>query len=599
MTVNAWPVRIFDEGKPNGGGSGLLIDRDLVLTCAHVVDEMNSPTVRFPARRTVGDVPAVAEISEQWRSGSGDRADVAVLRLARTVPVEPAKFAARNILDTKLHDLVAIGFPIAAGELGRIARVTATAARLLLHGEWVQLESETAFGPSIGKGYSGGAVALRSTLEVVGIITAADRAERLGLMLPLTKLVEYRQDLDDLLPLGPIAPDGHRALRALLTDISLTDPASVYRIAMEDPLLELPYSQVLPDRDRAYGLARYIAEGLFLSDPDGMKVRSALAQLCYEVAKEIDDAQLSKSLRDWVSRHIGGAVMRSTGPSSPTSTPFRVSVLVDHSGAGAQEMLLSVVIHPSGGLADYVFNERVSTNRIQSTVQDLLPIIINERIPLNKELTVEFILPRGWLSKPVDEWTLGRRSQVRVGWRHPVVVRDLARFRQNYNDRELGRRWAGLTGTIEGAEVVHWVRCRDAVSAGQMAASLAASAKLAMLALTYPPVRIESNPVMKAGFDSGVPVMLWRRIPCQNHKQGDQVISCDGDLFQHSISAELANFLARSSIGELPELIRQLRVAAGETQENESHFGRALTLLWDQPEQPTRSARLALAVRGE
>jgi hypothetical protein len=422
------------------------------------------------------------------------------------------------------------------------------------------------------------------------MIVAADRVERLALMLPLSKLLEYREDLRDLVPLGPIGPDGHRTLRALLAGVSLTDPESVYQIAVGNPLLELPTSDILPDRDRAYGLARHIAEGLLPKGSD--EALSALARLCYQVASEVSDPEVSKSLRDWVGQHVGG-VANSTPASWATKTSFRVSVRLDHSGEGAQKMLLRVVIHQPGGLATDLFNQRISANQVQSTVEDLLPRIINEHVPPNAELAVEFVLPRGWLSKPVDEWTLGR-SKIQVGWEHPVVVRDLARSKQNTHERQLARRWTELTATAVDAMAVYWVRCRDAVTERQLAASLAATARRGVLALVNPPVRVGSNPVLKAGLDSGIPVMLWRRIPCQDHVQNLDVTPCQGDMFQRDISAELA----KSPIGELPELIRQLRVAAEVAHENEAHVGKALTLLWDPPELPTHAtAPLALASR--
>jgi hypothetical protein len=599
MAANEWPARVFDEGAPTGGASGLLIDQQTVLTCAHVVDMMKHPRVSFPARRELGSLPVVAEISKQWRRGGDNSADVAVLRLAQPVPIRPARFASRNALSFALQDLVVIGFPIAAGEGGRIASVTATTAQMLLQGEWVQLESLKEFGPNVGKGYSGGAVALRSTLEVVGIVTAADKVERLGLMLPLTKLVEYRADLLDLLPLGPIDPSGHRMLRALLTGLPVTNAAWVYRCAVGDELLpDLPDSGRLSDRDTAYGIARYIAEELLFDDQEGSAVRSALARLCHQLADETADPVLTDSLRDWAGKHSTRTVRYGQySPPQPKVTS-RVSVQVRRSAAGAQSMLLEVSVQSAGGREEHVVSERVKTSQVQNAVQELLPRVINDHIPSGGSVMVEFVLPRGWLSRPVEEWTLGHRGAVQIGWRHPVVVRDLARFEIRHNDRELGRRWATLIDPAADAAVVYWVRCRDIAMSRQIAASLALDSQRAILALVNPPAPVASDHVLRAGFDSGMPAMLWRRSRCQDHEDADSPVPCEGERFESDISAELTGFLAQTPIYELPELVRRLRVTAGECPDHQPHHGRGLTLMWDPPEPANRASRLALANTG-
>jgi hypothetical protein len=594
MQGSEWPVRVFDAGKPSGGGSGILIDPQQVLTCAHVVDTMANPMVRFPARPDLGDFRVTAEVAELWRSRSEERADLAVLKLPRRVPIRPAQFAARRLLDVGLHDLVAIGFPQTADERGRIARVTATTTRMLIQGEWMQLESLKEFGPTVGKGYSGGAVALRSTLEVVGMITAADKVDRLGLMLPLTKLVEYREDLVDLLPLGPVEPEGHRQLRKLLAGVSLKDADGSYRHAVRDDLLPcLPDVSSLPERDLAYVVARHIAEELFLDDCHNT-VRMALARLCRQVADEVADWRLSESLRAWASRHGYQRTESSAHAVSqqPPRPAHRVSVQVERSGAGAQRMLLRMAVQPSGGYALYLPVKAVSAGRVQATVEELLPGVINDHVPPDSPLIVEFIVPRGWLSKPVDEWTLGRHSLVQIGWRHPVVVRDLARSK----DREQSVRWANMIQPQACSDVVHWVRCQDETTAAQLTASLARQSQRAVLALANPPTPPTRSSTLRAGFESGIPAILWHRIPCRDHDAPEHgTAPCEGRRFEMDITAELNEFLTHSWIFELPDLIQRLRATAGETSAAQPHCGRALTLLWDPPEQLTPPPLLALA----
>ncbi|MGX4657829.1 VMAP-C domain-containing protein [Micromonospora sp. SCSIO 07396] len=582
MPENDWPVRVFDEKRPNGGGSGLLIDTRRVLTCAHVVEGMARPTVAFPARPDLDDLPATAEIAKRWERGD-DTGDLAVLTLPSEVPIRPARFAPHHMLDLGLRDLVAIGFPATADGRGRVASVTATTSQYLLQGEWMQLESAREFGPNVGKGYSGGAVALRSTLEVVGMITAADRADRLGLMLPLPKLVEYHEGLADLMPLGPISADGHRALRALLSGRLLANPDAAYRHAVDDVLIPLPPDS--PNRDLAYAVARYIAEELFLDD-SGETVRAALARLCLRVADEVSDRHTVVGLRSWVAQHCGQQAA-DRRPQDRLLSPQRVSVRLSRSGAGANSRLLEVAVRRDGEQPDCVVSERVPSGRVQNRVQDLLPTVIDEHVPPESALIVEFVLPRMWLSKPVDEWTLGRRGTVRIGWRHPVVVRDLARVR----DRELSLRWARMAASASAA-AVHWVSCRDATTDQQIAAALAEHSDRVVLALASPPTPIGTSPVLRAGFDSGMPAILWPRVACQQH---DESAPCHGQRFEAAVSERLTTFLAHAAIRDLPELVRRLRAAAGQVPDAELHCGRALTLLWDPPEQVVPPFRLAMA----
>jgi hypothetical protein len=597
MPTNEWPARVFDRDHPADGGTGLLIDHQRVLTCAHVVDRMAHPTVRFPARPDLGEIPAVAHIPSRWRCGD-DAADVAVLHLDRPVPLRPARFAPLHTLDSGLHDLVAIGFPRNTDERGRIAPVAATTSHFLLQGEWIQLESTTAFGPSVGKGYSGSAVVLRSTSEVVGIVTAADRGERLGLMLPLAKLVEHCEDLADLLPLGPIGPRGHRELRALLIDMPLANAHHSYQIAIQNDLFPaLPVTSPRAAGHDAYAVACHIADGLFLDDPKGHTIRQCLARLCHHLASEIADHEIGEALRSWADRY--GLPETASRPTRSSASNFRLVVRIARSGADTQTMLLDVMVHAPSGTTDRVHQARTSAPGIRGAVEDLLPQVISAHVPPDAGLMVEFVLPRTWLSKPVDEWTLGRRGTVRVGWRHPVVVRDLAQFEHRTDQREAQRRWATLRAAAPGEDLVYWVRCGDRPTARHIAASLASELHRVVLALTNPPERLMSNAALRAGFDNGIPLMLWRRLPCADHGCDDSDGVCDGQRFETALAEEIERFLTSSPASELPEMVRQLRTAAARCGDEERHCGRALTLLWNPPEPPPRIPRLGLTELGE
>src|SRR5262249_40577140 len=157
----------------------------------------------------------------------------------------------------------------------------------------------------------------------------------------------------------------------------------------------------------------------------------------------------------------------------------------------------------------------------------------DDNVPPQDELTVEFVLPRAWLSDPVDEWRLrepgtGRPSSVQLGWRHPVVVRDQARFARGTRDWELGRRWERLSEPPAGMRVTHWVSCRDTPSVEQVSRTLAGSSQ-ALLALAQPPCSA-SGDLLNAGLDNGIPVMLWRRAPCEDREHRRIAKRCPGAL---------------------------------------------------------------------
>jgi len=537
-----WPVRV-------AGGSGFLVDGERVLTAAHVVDGTGPVTVRFPARPDLGDVPATVEFTGAWRRGGHPHGDVAVLRLDRPVDVVPARFAAEGALDLP-HGLVVIGFPASADGYERIAAVHALAPWYLVDGEWTQLRSDEAFGPVVGRGYSGAAVTLRATGEVIGMVTAADRQDRIGHMLSTARLRAHWGPIADLLPLGPVPPGEHRALRTVLRDVPVADARDAARRATgaDDPE---PDGALLAAARSAYDVAAYLAQGL-VADP--------------------------RRARDLVARFTAAL----TAPPRPPAD-VTVCVQVSRSGAGPRKVLLGVRLFAGGEPLAEICHEVVTVTRLRARVEELLPRAIDERVPPQCRVAVEFVLPRAWLSLPVDTWAAEPGGSVQLGWRHPVTVRDLARYQRTAPDREHDRRWAHLRAG--GDDVVHWVDCRDAVEAARLAAALAVCGERAVLALAARPDPVERHPALRAGFDSGMPVMLWRRAACPQHG-GDG--ECPGQHFRSRLSDRIA---ALPRLTELPELTRLFRAQAGPD-------GDQLTLLWEPPVPRDRAPALGLASGG-
>ncbi|MBT2508598.1 trypsin-like peptidase domain-containing protein [Streptomyces sp. ISL-98] len=174
------------DGTPVG--AGLLVTRDLVLTCAHVVsDALGRPrdepvatgtavTVGFPLVRPVGDAAdSPAALVEHWIPTRPDRTgDLAVLRLkdgkasdgARPLPM----VSPRGTWD---HGARAVGFT--GGEPGEIwfrGRLTGATSE-----GWLQLSRADGQAVHVREGFSGGPVWDNELGAVVGLVVAAQREQ--------------------------------------------------------------------------------------------------------------------------------------------------------------------------------------------------------------------------------------------------------------------------------------------------------------------------------------------------------------------------------------------------------------------------------------
>ncbi|MFJ5260910.1 trypsin-like peptidase domain-containing protein [Streptomyces sp. NPDC088387] len=205
-----WHARI----EVGGGvaGAGFLITPDTVLTCAHVVQQAAEGTiaVTFTERPGTPAVPARVVVHGGWAGGPTDLGDLAVLELERPAPVAPAVPALLDTADgTRPHKLVVYGFPAGFPE-GTLAEYRVTAPQLI-SGEWMQLEAWQPDGQPLAPGFSGAAVTLVDTGEVVGMVTAAGaRGVRNGRMMPTHVMARYWPGLKDLIAAGRRPPAARR-----------------------------------------------------------------------------------------------------------------------------------------------------------------------------------------------------------------------------------------------------------------------------------------------------------------------------------------------------------------------------------------------------
>ncbi|WP_053200890.1 HD domain-containing protein [Streptomyces viridochromogenes] len=192
-----WHARIEYGGKV--AGAGFLIAPDTVLTCAHVAQyaEEAGLAVTFVACRDRPTVQARVVHHGGWAGHPTDPGDLVVLKLERDVPVRPAALAPVGVAyGARPRKLVVYGFPAGYNE-GTLAECRIT-ARQLISEEWVQLEAWQQGGQPLARGFSGAAVALEDTGEVVGMVTAASGARdvRNGRMMPTEVMTRHWPDLE-------------------------------------------------------------------------------------------------------------------------------------------------------------------------------------------------------------------------------------------------------------------------------------------------------------------------------------------------------------------------------------------------------------------
>jgi NTP-dependent ternary conflict system VMAP-like protein/trypsin-like peptidase len=572
-----WPVRVFDAADPDSGAAGFLVTPDAVMTCAHVVAGMTDPTVRFAAATGLEDQPARVIARGEWRPGGDDHGDVAVLALPRPVRLEPAAFAQQNALDLPA-DLAVLGFPRRRrDERSRVALVHISSSRLLIDGEWLQLESNTAFGPAVEHGYSGSAVTIRDTGQVVGMVTSADPHQRISLMLPVRRLAQHWPGLWDHLPLGPLTRQLHHDLRAMLAGVDARLARGVAAHALVAAGASVDMLRLDGDAS-AYEIATHLAESLFAFDSDD-RISGTLAAFCREIDAVAEHAGASAELRQWWNENQPGRV-------AAPAAPVVVSVSVGPAAAGVDQAMLSVQLWSADDLLDEAFRDVVPERGVRATAEGLLSNVIEESILPETDVLVEFVLPTRWLAKPVERWRL-RPGGTEVGWRHPVVVREQRRARSAAPSRDHHTRTQKLSSVGLGDDSVLWTDCLHALENKRLDATLAGRPDLVLVGFRRQP----RAPLLLALGANGIPAALWRRKAC-GQQDCPSGLPCPGVAFQTALRDRMIGPEGPLPAADLPALLWKLRSEAGA---DESHPFRSMTLLWEPAVARRQVSRLRVA----
>ncbi|MFD0742929.1 hypothetical protein ACFQ1L_14860 [Phytohabitans flavus] len=258
-------------------------------------------------------------------------------------------------------------------------------------------------------------------------------------------------------------------------------------------------------------------------------------------------------------------------------------------GGAAEEEACHVtmwtVTGPDAEFSEPIIDERVPTPQVRDLVTTSLPDAV-EQVPIvHKDVVVEFVLPRRWLSWPVDEWTVYHGEEVLLGVTWPVVVRDLDWFDRE-DARELERRAHDLRDHAKDlAALMSWKDC-----AAQLAPPRGFHAWLRgrerPLALGLAGHWAQQDRIESA-VAAGVPAVLWPRRSC-----GPDVAACGADLGDQPGEALCPGRMFRRDIVEslrdiraerLPGWAHELRGQAEEADDPDTHCGAKISVLLDDP----------------
>ncbi|MEU2285477.1 trypsin-like peptidase domain-containing protein [Streptomyces sp. NPDC013178] len=546
MKSAEWHARIESAGQVVG--AGFLVTPRKVLTCAHVVHEgpADALTVTFTERPGSAPVPARIVAEGGWAGGPTDLGDLAVLELADEVPIAPAALAPVDAAHGRPpRKLVVYGFPLGFDE-GTLAEYRVTAPQLISR-EWLQLEAWAPDGQPLAPGFSGAAVTLVDTGEVVGMVTAAAGAQgvRNGRMMPTEVMARYWPDLASIVPTS----DHRTADRARLRDLVERavragldcDPVRLYRAAAG------PFD---PDPPQ---------EGF-----DSLR-SAALFVLC-----EIDGEDAAGTVARFT-EHVE-ALFRA--PAEPAAAPDWSPILVDlqHSGAGDGQVLVEVSAY-SGGRRHPVGSDTVPKARLSAYVQDRIEAAFRHLTPGSDEL-IAFALPRDWIDLPVDRWASAPDDDTPLGCVYPLVVTDQARRRAGAR-HQLTRVWKRLD-SLPGARV-HRVECGAAEEPARLRVRLR-KPDACLAGFATAPATARTRPHFDTSLTAPAPVVVWSRAGCVGGPEescagGD---GCPGKTFLDELDASVSGVPPT----ELPRRILALRE---EADAEEGHWARDIQLLWDDP----------------
>lgn len=597
MGSPAWHVRVDAAGAVLG--SGFLVAADTVLTCAHVVEEVEDATVWFPGAQGLGEMPARVVRRGPWRGGRTDPGDVAVLTLDRPVPVPPIAFAGPEGVgeDREPPRLVAYGFPDGYAREGAQTELRMTSAGQLIHDEWQQAEYWKGFGQEPSYGFSGAAAMRAADGAVVGMVASYDPVVRNARIIPARILARHVPALAALVPTPGCSAEEKRGLLELVERAGpLPVPVEPLLTAATGPLG--PALPPAPPRDLWQGVWH------LLTETTPARGRVPLAELALRVADVVGDEELRRAFRGWArahrERHEGPprpvlscddeprheaapdaprrdpARVRPAGAAGPVAAPggprpwAPILVEVRRSGADAGTVIAEVSVY-RGGDRLLVSERRLTAARLRGWVLDRIDEAYEEIV--DGRPLIAFALPRSWLNKDVDQWTRKRGKEPPLGCSSPVVVLDHDRRSKGRQQFELKRVWEELDR--QDGSPLHRVACSTSQGAAQLSVLL--QDVRGPVGFSRPPTASRERSLYGAALDAPAPIVVWPRNGCPPGGP------CTGDCAGTGFLDRIAERISRLPPSELPDVVFRLRKEAFLHEGPEPHWAAHVSLVWEDP----------------
>lgn len=197
------------------------------------------------------------------------------------------------------------------------------------------------------------------------------------------------------------------------------------------------------------------------------------------------------------------------------------------------------------------------------------------------DLWLEFVLPFELLNLPVDWWPrdLSEVPHVPLAVDYPVVIRSLDRLQNSAWHRFWRNRWLQLTISEHPSTSVYVnVAHRDGEHLRGLGARLGDSQHVVATVLSGPPLSGEGHGSreLEAALRSGLPVAVWHRAGHSTQEFVDVVTGLLADGWQR-FPAKVAAYRREAAIRDADD--------QGDTDDQGTrHFGRDLTVLWDDPD---------------
>jgi hypothetical protein len=288
-------------------------------------------------------------------------------------------------------------------------------------------------------------------------------------------------------------------------------------------------------------------------------------------------AGLAAALRNWSyrqARQLGLTVplhaLRTRIAAEPPVTPAPACLVVqiEAKGIDAGRFIVSHWLQhrPGRWQPERGQDVEISYAELESTVERLVDRAEAIWGAETGEPTVELILPIHLLNDAFDWWCrdAGGPQEMPFCLEYPLVLRSLERMRATHWHRPWRNRWSVL---ISEASSTHWGPDKyDDEELRRWNTALRTDPKRATVALAQAPVPHAAHMPLAMALRAGVPVVMWDR--------RDQPATD----FRPTVSQLLTGHVA-----ELPQRVQALRVVAARSDTADTHLGRHLAVLCDDP----------------